>query len=94
MTVVVGLPDAKQHFAELVEQAAAGEEVIFVKNGVPVVKLVAVEAQADYPVSPIETDVLHVVTRVVRPAVEHRPPLQSGREDPASEQVEWALERR
>jgi prevent-host-death family protein len=38
----VSLYEAKTHLSALVEQAAAGEEIIIAKNGVPKVKLVPV----------------------------------------------------
>ena len=42
MTQFVSLPDAKTHLSGLVDQAAAGEETIISKNGVPLAKLVPI----------------------------------------------------
>ena len=39
---LVSLYDAKIGLSELVERAAAGEEIVITKNGVPLAKLVAV----------------------------------------------------
>jgi prevent-host-death family protein len=38
----VNLYEAKTHLSALVDQAAAGEEIIIAKNGVPKVKLVPI----------------------------------------------------
>lgn len=45
----VNLYDAKTHLSSLVEEAAAGEEVIIAKNGKPCARLVALAAE------PLET---------------------------------------
>jgi prevent-host-death family protein len=37
---VVGVYDAKTHFAEILERAAHGQEIIITKHGTPVAKLV------------------------------------------------------
>ena len=42
----VNLYEAKTDLSALVEQAAAGEEIIIAKNGKPKAKLVALDAQA------------------------------------------------
>ena len=42
MTDFVSLYDAKTHLSHLVDRAAAGEEIVITKNGVPLAKLVAV----------------------------------------------------
>jgi prevent-host-death family protein len=36
----VSLDDAKTNFSKLVDRAAAGEEIVITKNGVPMAKLV------------------------------------------------------
>jgi prevent-host-death family protein len=41
MTDFVSLYDAKTHLSRLVDRAAAGEEIVITKNGVPLAKLVA-----------------------------------------------------
>lgn len=45
MTKFVSLYDAKTHLSALVEDAAAGEDVVISKNGVPRAKLVRVPNQ-------------------------------------------------
>jgi prevent-host-death family protein len=47
----VSLYDAKTHLSSLVDQAAAGEEIIIAKNGVPRAKLVPLPDQ-DQPRKP------------------------------------------
>ncbi len=42
MTRIVSLYDAKTHLSALVAQAAAGEEIVIAKNGVPQARLVPV----------------------------------------------------
>ncbi len=42
MTQFVSLYDAKTHLSSLVDQAAAGEEIVIAKNGVPLAKLVPI----------------------------------------------------
>lgn len=39
----VNIHEAKTHFSKLVQRAAAGEEIVIAKAGVPVAKLVAYE---------------------------------------------------
>ncbi|HWC81463.1 MAG TPA: type II toxin-antitoxin system Phd/YefM family antitoxin [Pseudonocardiaceae bacterium] len=39
MTVQVNIYDAKTHLSQLVDQAAAGEEVIIARNGRPIARL-------------------------------------------------------
>jgi prevent-host-death family protein len=41
MTDFVSLYDAKTHLSSLVDRAAAGEEIVITKNGVPLAKLIA-----------------------------------------------------
>lgn len=41
----VGAYEAKTHFSELLDRAAAGEEIIITKHGHPVAKLVPVQPQ-------------------------------------------------
>jgi prevent-host-death family protein len=41
----VSLYEAKTHLSSLVDRAAAGEEVIIAKNGVPMAKLVPIPQQ-------------------------------------------------
>lgn len=38
---MVNIHEAKTHFSKLVQRAAAGEEIVIAKAGVPVAKLVA-----------------------------------------------------
>ena len=45
MTKFVSLYDAKTHLSSLVETAAAGEDVVISKNGIPRAKLVQVPNQ-------------------------------------------------
>jgi prevent-host-death family protein len=42
MAEIVSLYDAKTHLSSLVDRAAAGEEIIIAKNGVPLARLVPV----------------------------------------------------
>jgi prevent-host-death family protein len=42
---VSNLYDAKTNLSQLVDRAAAGEEIIIAKNGVPLARLVPLEAQ-------------------------------------------------
>ena len=44
---VVNVHEAKTNLSRLIEQALRGEEVVIARNGVPAVKLVQVEAQAE-----------------------------------------------
>ena len=44
--VVSNLYEAKTNLSQLVDRAAAGEEIIIAKNGVPMARLVPLEAQA------------------------------------------------
>jgi prevent-host-death family protein len=41
----VNLFDARTHLSQLVERAAAGEEIVIAKNGIPRARLVAATAQ-------------------------------------------------
>ena len=41
--------EAKTHFSRLVDQAAAGEEVVIAKAGKPVAKLVSIKPGTDAP---------------------------------------------
>jgi len=43
--VVSNLYEAKTNLSQLVDRAAAGEEIIIAKNGVPLARLVALEAR-------------------------------------------------
>ncbi|MFN9847865.1 MAG: type II toxin-antitoxin system Phd/YefM family antitoxin [Alphaproteobacteria bacterium] len=43
----VNLYEAKTHLSSLVEEAAAGEEVIIAKNGKPCARLVALDVASD-----------------------------------------------
>ena len=43
--VVSNLYDAKTNLSQLVDRAAAGEEIIIAKNGVPLARLVPLEAR-------------------------------------------------
>ena len=51
MPDTVSLYDAKTGLSKLVDRAAAGEEIVITKNGVPMAKLVAVPRQ-DKPREP------------------------------------------
>ena len=42
---VTSLYDAKTHLSDLVDRAAAGEEIVIAKNGVPKARLVPLAAQ-------------------------------------------------
>jgi prevent-host-death family protein len=48
----INLYEAKTDLSALVEQAAAGEEIIIAKNGKPKAKLVALDAAASQPKRP------------------------------------------
>ncbi len=41
----VNIYDAKTHLSELVQRAAAGEEIVIARNGKPAARLVALAAQ-------------------------------------------------
>jgi len=43
--IVSNLYEAKTNLSQLVDRAAAGEEIIIAKNGVPLARLVALEAR-------------------------------------------------
>lgn len=43
--IVSNLYDAKTNLSQLVDRAAAGEEIIIAKNGVPLARLVPLEAR-------------------------------------------------
>lgn len=45
MTKAFNIHEAKTHFSKLVDQAAAGEEIVIAKAGKPVAKLVSIDAQ-------------------------------------------------
>ena len=45
MSQFVSLCDAKTHLSALVERAAAGEEIVIAKNGVPLPGLLALPSQ-------------------------------------------------
>ena len=47
---MVNIHDAKTHFSKLVQRAAAGEEIVIAKAGVPLAKLVPYDQPA--PVRP------------------------------------------
>jgi prevent-host-death family protein len=47
MTDFVSLYDAKTHLSSLVDRAAAGEEIVITKNGVPLAKLVGAPAATE-----------------------------------------------
>ncbi len=53
----VNLFDAKTHLSQLVERAAAGEEIVITKNGIARARLVPVTAQSasSRPVKPRRT---------------------------------------
>jgi prevent-host-death family protein len=51
----VDLNEAKLNLVELVELAASGEPITIVKDGVPMVKLTAVEAPPKAPAPPCRT---------------------------------------
>jgi len=42
MTIVLALADAQRHLTDLIEHVAAGEQIIMVKAGQPVARLVPV----------------------------------------------------
>lgn len=44
--IVSNLYEAKTNLSQLVDRAAAGEEIIIAKNGVPLARLVALETRA------------------------------------------------
>jgi prevent-host-death family protein len=43
MTVILALADAQRHLSDLVEHVAAGEEIIMVKAGHPIARLVPMD---------------------------------------------------
>jgi prevent-host-death family protein len=45
MVEIVSVSDAKAHLSSLVDRAAAGEEIVIAKNGVPSARLVAAARQ-------------------------------------------------
>lgn len=45
MATVVNIHEAKTHFSRIVDEAAAGREVIIAKSGRPVARLVPIEPQ-------------------------------------------------
>jgi prevent-host-death family protein len=45
MAVISNLYEAKTNLSQLVDRAAAGEEIIIAKNGVPLARLVPLEAR-------------------------------------------------
>lgn len=50
----VGAYDAKTHLPQLLDQVAGGKSLVITKRGIPVARLVPVEARADKP-APEET---------------------------------------
>ena len=46
MTKTVNIYDAKTHLSRLVDQAAAGEDIVIARAGKPMVRLVPVERKA------------------------------------------------
>jgi prevent-host-death family protein len=44
--------EAKTHFSKLVDQAAAGKEIVIAKAGKPVAKLVSLQAKTGSPTPP------------------------------------------
>jgi prevent-host-death family protein len=46
MTTTVNIYDAKTHLSRLVDQAAAGEDIVIARAGKPMVRLVPVEQKA------------------------------------------------
>ncbi len=48
MAHFVSLYDAKTRLAELVERAAAGEEIVIARNGVPRARLVPIERPGEH----------------------------------------------
>lgn len=46
MTVILALADVQRHLTDLVEHVAAGEEIIMVRAGEPIARLVPVEDAA------------------------------------------------
>jgi prevent-host-death family protein len=46
MTTTVNIYDAKTHLSRLVDQAAAGEDIVIARAGKPLVRLVPVEQKA------------------------------------------------
>lgn len=44
MSLAINIHEAKTHLSRLVEQAAAGDEIVIAKAGRPVARLVALEA--------------------------------------------------
>jgi prevent-host-death family protein len=47
MAVVSNLYEAKTNLSQLVDRAAAGEEIIIAKNGVPLARLMPLEPRPD-----------------------------------------------
>jgi prevent-host-death family protein len=47
MSQFVSLYDAKTHLSALVDRAAAGEEIVIAKNGVPCARLVPVQQRGE-----------------------------------------------
>jgi prevent-host-death family protein len=47
MSQFVSLYDAKTHLSSLVDRAAAGEEIVIAKNGIPCARLVPIEQRGE-----------------------------------------------
>jgi prevent-host-death family protein len=45
MTIMVNIHQAKTQLSKLIQRAMNGEEVIIAKDGIPVVKLVAIQSE-------------------------------------------------
>ncbi|NUB14257.1 type II toxin-antitoxin system prevent-host-death family antitoxin [Azospirillum brasilense] len=61
----ISLYDAKTHLSGLVERAAAGEEFVIAKNGVPMAKLVPLPKAVSYPHLRAHGTVLESVCRLL-----------------------------
>ncbi|MDQ2796896.1 MAG: type II toxin-antitoxin system Phd/YefM family antitoxin [Actinomycetota bacterium] len=57
MTTQVNIQDAKTHLPRLLTRAAAGEDVVIARGGVPIVHLVAVQAPAERELGSVELDI-------------------------------------
>lgn len=49
MSAIVNINEAKTQLSRLVDRAAAGEEILIVRAGKPLVRLAAVKAQSSWP---------------------------------------------
>ena len=54
----INIADAKAHFSELVEQAAAGETVVLTRRGRPIARMSAL----DHPRKPVDAQRLRALT--------------------------------